>query len=56
MKAASRSVGVIGGAVAGFFAGGPLGSMAGAVLGGAAMDGIITGVDSAVHHEYRPYG
>lgn len=56
MKAASRTTAVIGGAVGGFFVGGPVGAVAGAVLAGAAMDGIITGIDSAVHHEYRPYG
>jgi hypothetical protein len=29
---------------------------AASLVSGAAMDGIITGVDSAVHGEYRPYG
>ena len=48
MKAASRTVGVIGGGFAGA-AGGPAGAIAGGVAGGAAMDGIITGADSAVH-------
>lgn len=56
MKAASRSTAVIAGAVGGFFVGGVAGSVAGGVVAGAAMDGIITGFDSAVHHEYRPYG
>ena len=36
--------------------GGPVGSAADIVGAGAAMDGIITGVDSGVHHKYKPYG
>jgi hypothetical protein len=56
MKSSSRTVGVIGGGVGGFLVGGPPGAIVGGVSGGAAMDGIITGVDSAVHDEYRPNG
>ena len=56
MKSASRPVGVIGGGVAGGLVGGPAGAVAGAIAGGVAMDGITTGVDSAVHNEYRPSG
>lgn len=56
MKASSRTVGVIGGGVAGFAVGGPVGAAMGGVAGGGAMDGITTGVDSAVHGEYKPAG
>ncbi|XP_033107187.1 uncharacterized protein LOC117109062 [Anneissia japonica] len=56
MKAASRTIGVLAGGAAGFFVGGPAGAFLGGVAAGAAMDGIITGVDSAVHHQYSPYG
>eukprot|EP00969_Alexandrium_andersonii_P193816 8561506-Alexandrium_andersonii.AAC.1 len=47
MKSASRTVGVVGGGVAGLCAGGPVGAVIGGVAGGAAMHGITTGVDSA---------
>ena len=56
MKASSRSTGVMIGGAAGFIAGGPVGAVAGGVTGGVAMDGIITGADSAKHKEFRPYG
>lgn len=56
MKSSSRTVGVIGGGVGGFFMGGPIGAVAGGVAGGAAMDGVITGAESAIHQEYRPHG
>ena len=56
MKSASRTTGVMGGGVVGFFAAGPLGAAAGGVAGGLAMDGLTTGIDSAVHKEYRPSG
>jgi len=48
MKSASRTTAVIGGAA--------LGGPAGAIAAGAAIDGITTGIDSAVHKEYRPAG
>jgi len=48
MKSASRTTAVIGGAA--------IGGPAGAIAAGAAMDGITTGIDSAVHKEYRPAG
>jgi len=48
MKSASRTTAVIGGAA--------FGGPAGAIAAGAAMDGITTGIDSAVHKEYRPAG
>jgi len=55
MKAASRSTGSVIGAIAGMPFG-PAGVVAGAAAGGYAMDGITTGVDSAVHGVYRPSG
>ncbi len=56
MKSASRTVGVIGGGAVGGLLGGPVGAVAGGISGGALLDGITTGVDSAVHDEYRPSG
>ena len=56
MKSASRTVGVMGGATIGFFVGGPVGAAAGGISGGLALDGLTTGIDSAVHEEYRPSG
>ena len=60
MKAASRTVGVIGGGVGGFLVGGPVGAVAagvaGGVAGGTAVDVMTTVIDSAVHREYRPAG
>ncbi len=56
MKSSSRAVGVMGGGVGGFLVGGPAGAVAGGVAGGLAMDGVTTGVDSAIHNEYRPSG
>ena len=56
MKKASRATGVIGGAVVGTLVGGPAGTVAGAIAGGAAMDEITTGVESAIHGEFRPNG
>ena len=56
MKAASRSAGVVAGGTAGFIVGGPVGAVVGGIAYGAAMDGIITGADSAVHEEWRPHG
>ncbi|KAF6206765.1 hypothetical protein GE061_018001 [Apolygus lucorum] len=48
IKGATSSTGaVIGGIVAG---------PAGAVLGGTATDALITGIDSAVHQEFKPHG
>ena len=56
MKSDSRTTGVMVGGTAGFMMGGPAGAVVGGVVGGAAMDGITTGVNSAVHNEYRPVG
>ncbi len=56
MKSSSRTVGVVGGGVGGFLVGGPVGATAGGMAGGLLMDGITTGVDSAIHNEYRPSG
>ena len=56
MKSSSRTVGVLGGGVAGFFVGGPPGAFAGGVAGGLAVDALTTGIDSAVHDEFRPAG
>lgn len=56
MKSASRTTASIGGAVGGFFVGGPVGSALGAASAGYAMDGITTGVHSAVDGKFRPSG
>lgn len=56
MKLSSRTVGVLGGGAAGFLVAGPVGAVAGGIAGGAALDGITTVIDSAVHDEYRPAG
>lgn len=56
MKSASRTTGVIAGGIIGTVTGGPVGAVAGGIAGGVAMDGITTGVESAVHGEYRPNG
>ena len=56
MKAASRTTGAMAGGVGGFFVAGPPGAIAGGIGGAAAMDLITTGVDSAVHDEFRPAG
>ena len=56
MKSASRTTGVMGGGVVGFFVGGPAGAAAGGVAGGLAVDGLTTGIESAVHDEFRPSG
>jgi len=55
MKAASRTTGVMVGGLIGS-AGGPAGAMAGGLAGGLTADALTTGVDSAVHGEYRPAG
>ncbi|XP_062607098.1 uncharacterized protein LOC134268873 [Saccostrea cucullata] len=56
MKSASRTVGVMAGGAAGFVTAGPPGAVLGGIAGGDAMDLVITGADSAVHGEFRPYG
>ena len=56
MKAASRTTGAMAGGVGGFFVAGPPGAVAGGIAGAAAMDVITTGVDSAVHGEFKPAG
>lgn len=57
MKSSSRTIGVIGGAVAGGLTVGPMGAFAGGVMAGVAMDGIITGADYYINkEEYRPHG
>lgn len=56
MLTATRTMGVMGGGVAGFFLGGPLAAVVGGVTGGAAFDTIATVIDSVVHNEYRPNG
>ncbi|CAG8597494.1 4698_t:CDS:1 [Ambispora leptoticha] len=56
MKAASRTTGVTLAGIGGFAIGGPFGAASLSTVAGAAMDGIITGVDTAAHNEYRPYG
>ena len=52
MKSASRTAGVIAGSAAGFEVGGPAGAFVDGMVGGLVMDGITTGIDSAVHDEY----
>ncbi|KAF6206719.1 hypothetical protein GE061_017955 [Apolygus lucorum] len=47
IKGATSTTGAVVGGLAG---------PAGAVLGGAATDALITGVDSAVHEEFKPHG
>eukprot|EP00118_Oscarella_pearsei_P014350 m.122473 g.122473 ORF g.122473 m.122473 type:complete len:463 (+) comp37785_c0_seq1:239-1627(+) len=59
MKDASKSTVSIGAMVAVAGTGGaaaPLVAGAVAVTSSTVMDGVITGIDSAVHDEYRPYG
>ena len=56
MKAASRTTGAIVGGAGGLIVGGPVGAVAGGIAGAATVDGITTGIDSAVHKEYRPAG
>lgn len=56
MKSSSRSVSVLGGGVKGYLVGGPAGAIAGGIIAGAAMDGTITGIESSIHKEFRPYG
>ena len=56
MKSASRNVGVMGGAAAGFVVGRPPGCVLGAVAGVVAMDLVTTTVDAAVHGKHRPSG
>ena len=51
MKSASRNLGVIAGGTAGFIGGGPFGAVAGGIAGGAAMDGIINGMELAIYGE-----
>ena len=48
----SSPVSVVGSTIGRFFVGGTIG----AVAGGIAYDGLVTGRDSIVHHEYQPYG
>lgn len=56
MKASSRTVGVAGGAVAGWFFGGILAAISGAVLGGLFFDVFTTVFDSYVCDEFKPNG
>ena len=56
MKSSSRTTGVIGGGVVGFVFGGPPGAAVGGAAGGLLVDGLTTGIDSAVHEEFRPAG
>lgn len=56
MKAASHTTAVLAGGAGGFILGGPPGAVAGGISAGVAIDSTITGVDSAVHSEFRPYG
>ncbi len=56
MKSSSRSIGVIGGGVGGFFLLGPVGAFLGGVTSGVTIDAITTIVDSTVHDEFRPNG
>ena len=51
MKSASRTTGAIVGGAGGFLVAGPPGAVAGGIAGAATMDGVTTGIDSAVHGE-----
>ena len=56
MKAASRTTGVIGGGVIGGLTLGPAGAVFGGIAGGATVDSMTTGIESAIENEYRPSG
>jgi len=56
MKAATRPIGTVVGGVGGLIVAGPAGAVVGGIAGGAAMDGVITGVESAINKEYVPHG
>mmetsp|Transcript_54363 Transcript_54363/g.102113 ORF Transcript_54363/g.102113 Transcript_54363/m.102113 type:complete len:411 (-) Transcript_54363:185-1417(-) len=56
MRASNRTVGVMGGGAIGMLTGGPPGAVIGGIAGGAALDGTITVVESAVKNEYTPTG
>jgi len=56
VKSASQSVGIVGGAIAGGIMGGPAGAVTLGTVGGAAVDAIVTGVESLIHKQYRPNG
>ncbi len=55
MRQASRTVGVVAGGVAAM-AGGPAMMVAGGIAGGAVMDALTTGVESAIKEEFVPCG
>jgi hypothetical protein len=54
LKAASTSTGVIGGSIAGMVVGGLVGAIVGGLSAYAAMDGLITDIESAVNRESNP--
>lgn len=56
MKSASRTTGVVAGGVGGIFVGGPAGAVVGGIAGGAVVDGMTTGIESAVKGKYSPSG
>jgi len=56
VKSASQSTGIIVGGIAGGIIGGPIGAVTLGTAGGAAVDVIVTGVESLIHKEYRPNG
>lgn len=56
IKQASHTIGVIGGGIGGFLAGGPPGAYFLGIAGGAAVDAITTGVESVIKQEYTPSG
>uniref|UniRef100_A0A914VSG6 VPS9 domain-containing protein n=1 Tax=Plectus sambesii TaxID=2011161 RepID=A0A914VSG6_9BILA len=56
MKASSRTVGVIAGALGGALIGGPAVAAAGGVGGGLAVDTLSTAIESAVNRRYSPSG
>ena len=56
IKSASRTSGAMVGGVGGFLVAGPPGAFAGGIAGAATMDGVTSGIDSAVHGEFRPAG
>lgn len=52
LKSSSRTSGVIIGGIGGFVVGGPVGAFGGSIAGGLAVDGVATGIESAVKGEY----
>mmetsp|Transcript_24154 Transcript_24154/g.24421 ORF Transcript_24154/g.24421 Transcript_24154/m.24421 type:complete len:499 (-) Transcript_24154:260-1756(-) len=56
LKSATRTTAVITAGTSGFLVGGPGVAVGAGVAAGAAVDGLYTGIDYAIHREYRPSG